>query len=250
MNQGTHRRNDDGAPGNELRVRRAGLPRGRRAKALSGGIIAALAGLLVSFAVDAHGYPVQHVALNDGGVWVTSDHDGLFGRLNKPAGALDAAYNPPGGAQGDYELDVLQQDAAVLGWDQAVGRLYPVDVNDAVTVAAQAVHVPADDQVQLAGGTVAVLDPGSGDVWAQRLDADNGITALTALDARSAPVAKLGGGPSQGASLAVGQDGTVYAISAAGKVATVAPAGDGGFTAASYTHLGRVLQTPLVTSVG
>ena len=250
MNQGTHRRNDDGAPGNELRVRRAGLPRGRRAKALSGGIIAALAGLLVSFAVDAHGYPVQHVALNDGGVWVTSDHDGLFGRLNKPAGALDAAFNPPGGAQGDYELDVLQQDAAVLGWDQAVGRLYPVDVNDAVTVAAQAVHVPADDQVQLAGGTVAVLDPGSGDVWAQRLDADNGITALTALDARSAPVAKLGGGPSQGASLAVGQDGTVYAISAAGKVATVAPAGDGGFTAASYTHLGRDLQTPRVTSVG
>ena len=227
-----------------------GMRRGRWSKAASGGVIAVLVALLVSFAVDARGYPVQHVALNDGGVWVTSDHDGLIGRLNKPAGALDAAFNPPGGAQADYALDVVQQDAAVLGWDQAAGKLYPVDVNDAVTVPAQAVPVPANDQVQLAGGTVAVLDPASGDVWAQRVSTDDSITALGALDARSAPVAKLGGGPSQGAALAVGQDGTVYAVSASGKLATVAPSGVSGFATASYSRLGTDLSAPRITVVG
>lgn len=265
MDQGSHRGNGNGVRREESRVRHSGRRRGTWSKTASGGVIAALVALLVSFAVDARGYPVQHVALNDGGVWVTSDHDGLFGRLNKPAGALDAAFNPPGGAQGSYELDVLQQGAAVLGWDQAVGKLYPVDVVDAVTVAAQAVQVPANDQVQLAGGTVAVLDPGSGEVWAQRVNTDSGVTALAALDARSAPVAKLGGGPSQGAALAVGQDGTVYAVSASGKVATVAPSGDSGsagssensqssassgFAAAVYSQVGSGHSVPRVTAVG
>jgi hypothetical protein len=229
---------------------RIGLPRRGWSRLASGAVSAGLVAALVTLAVDAHGYPVQHVALNDGGVWVTSDHDGLFGRLNKPAGALDAAFNPPGGAQDAYQLDVLQQDAAVLGWDQAAGRLYPVDVNDAVTIPAQAVQVPATDRVLLAGGTLAVLDPSSGDVWAQRVDTDDGVTALAALDARSTPVAKLGAGPAQGAALAVGQDGTVYAVSAAGKVATVAPAGDTGFAPAAYSRLGRTLSTPRLTAVG
>jgi large repetitive protein len=231
-------------------VRRNGWTRTTWSKTASGLVVAVLAAALVLLAVDAQGYPVQHVALNDGGVWVTSDHDGLFGRLNKPAGALDAAFNPPGGAQQDYQLDVVQQGAAVLAWDQAAGKLYPVDVDDAVTLPAQAAPVPAGDQVQLAGGTVAVLDPASGEVWAQRVDTGGGVTALADLGPGGRPVAKIGAGPSQGAALAVGQDGTVYAVGASGEVATVAPAGSTGFAPAVYTKLGRALVAPRLTAVG
>ncbi len=100
--------------------------------ATSSTVLAAGAVLLIVSAVFATGFPVQHVSLNDGGIWVTSDADHLFGRLNKPAGQLDAAFYPPGGAQDSSSLDVVQQGAAVAAWDQGSGVLYPVDVSRGV----------------------------------------------------------------------------------------------------------------------
>lgn len=204
-------------------------------RAASGTALAAAVTALVASAVLASGYTARHADLNDGGIWVTSDHDGEFGRVNKPAGQLDAFFNPPGQAQQDYQLDVLQDGAAVAAWDRAVGKLYPVDVDRAVAQGDQAVPVPASDRIGLAGGTLALLDPKSGQVWAARVDAAAGLTSLGSVDpTTAAPVAKLG---EAGAGLAVGVDGTVHALSAGGKTATIAVGHDGAFAKPVYGHL-------------
>ena len=91
-------------------------------------LIVILAVALVVYASSIDGYPVRHVDLNDGGIWVTSSADQLFGRLNKPAGSIDAALTPVA-ADGSVEstLDVRQAGAAVVAWDQGLGKLYPID---------------------------------------------------------------------------------------------------------------------------
>ncbi|MEV4512581.1 Ig-like domain-containing protein [Dactylosporangium sp. NPDC049525] len=200
--------------------------------------------ILIVSAVFAAGFPVRRVELNDGGIWVTSDKDGLFGRLNKPAGSLDAALYPPGGAQQAYALDVVQDGKAVAAWDKGTGRLIPVDVQRGVTVGDRGIPVAAAQQVGLAGGTLAVLDPQSGKVWAVRVDGAHGLSSLTELDQAGTPVATVG----EKAVLAVGVDGTIHALSADGRLATVTPAA-GGFAAATYQQLGPIGR-PLLTAVG
>jgi hypothetical protein len=212
-------------------------------------VLGAGATLLVISAVFAAGFPVRHVDLNDGGVWVATDVDGLFARLNKPAGALDAAINPPGGVQAAYTLDVAQEGAAVAAWDQASGRLYAVDVNHALPIG-DPLPVPGRDAVEIGGGTIAVLNPDTGTVWAGRVDTTTGITSLSALDSSARPVAAVGvKGTIAGAALAVGTDGTVYAVSAAGRIATVRPNGST-FGPAAYSSLGRALSSVVATAVG
>ncbi|GAB1510985.1 Ig-like domain-containing protein [Actinophytocola sp. KF-1] len=208
------------------------------------------AGVLVTYALSSEGYPVRQVDLNDGGIWVTSDRDGLFGRLNKPAGSLDAAFYPPGGAQQSYQLDVAQDGAAVVARDRAAGTLLPVDVTRGVSLAEQAVPVPAGAQVRMAGGTVAVLDPAKGAVWASRVDTATGVTGLTALDTTGAPLATVDGSKEDaGVSLAVGTDGTVFAVSATGKTAVVRVDG-GAFTEPAYDSLGTRFRSVRATMVG
>ena len=215
-------------------------------------VLAAVAALITS-AVLAEGYPVQQVSLNDGGIWVVNDHDGLFGRLNKPAGALDAAFYPPGTAQATYQLDILQDGAAVAAWDQGAGKMYPVDVINAVTLPDQAVPIPATDQAQMAGGTIATLDSVTGEVRAQQVDDVNGISGLNSLDQSTHALATVGGRATEdgrvGAALAVGVDGTVYAVSAGGKVATIQAKGTG-FAAPVYSSLGVDLGDVRATAVG
>lgn len=203
---------------------------------------------LVAFILSSNGYPVRHVDLNDGGIWVTSDQDGLFGRLNRPAGALDAAFYPPGGAQQAYQLDIGQDGAEVVAWDRAGGKLMPVDVARGVTLADQAVAVSAGEQVSLGGGTVAVLDPATGRVWATRADSGAGIDSLSRLDSTTPPVANLGHDAGK-AALAVGIDGSVYAAGVNGVIATVRPDGMA-FAKAEYGNSGKHLDSVQLTAVG
>ncbi|MBS2964731.1 cadherin-like domain-containing protein [Actinocrinis puniceicyclus] len=214
-------------------------------------VLTATVGALIAGAVLAEGYPVQHVALHDGGIWVTNNQDGLFGRLNKPAGALDAAFYPPKGAQSNYQLDILQDGSAVAAWDQATGELYPVDTVDAKTLADQGVTLGVADQAQLSGGTLATLDPRSGAVRAAAVDGDQQINGLSSLADGAAPVASVAtrGASDAGAALAVGVDGAVYAVAANGKTAAVARTATG-FAAANYGSLGKALTSVRVTAVG
>ena len=208
-------------------------------------VVGIASALLVTYALSSDGHPVRQVELDDGGIWVTSDGDGLFGRLNRPAGSLDAAFYPPGGAQQAYQLDIVQDGGAVVARDRGTGALYPVDVARGVTLKEQQVPLPQQAQVGLAGGTIAALDPTSGAVWAKRVDISVGVTALNELDAASPPVAEVG----ENGSLAVGLDGTVHAVSPDGAVATVVPDGLA-FTAAAYTRLATTVREPLATAVG
>src|SRR6266496_1439836 len=66
------------------------------------------------------------------------------------------------------------------------GTLLPVDVTRGVSLADQAVPLPANAQVQLGGGTVALLDPTKGAVWAIRVDTTTGVTGLGQLDTSNA----------------------------------------------------------------
>jgi hypothetical protein len=83
--------------------------------------------LLLVFAVTSPGYPVRHLDLHDGGIWVTNNSAGLFGRLNKPIRQLDDGFAPTGGAQSTYHVDVLQNDNWVVAVDASQRKLYPVD---------------------------------------------------------------------------------------------------------------------------
>ena len=92
------------------------LRRGRWRVITAFGAIAVSVAALVFFAVFSDGNPTRKLDLHDSGVWVTNDHDGLFGRLNKSAEALDNVFMPPGGAQNSYDLDVRQDRAVVVAW--------------------------------------------------------------------------------------------------------------------------------------
>jgi hypothetical protein len=208
---------------------------------------------LVLSAVFAEGFPVRHVDLNDGGIWVTSDKDGLFGRLNRPAGSLDAVFYPPGGAHTTYALDVLQAGSAVVAWDRGAGKLFPVDVRRGVTAGSDGMSVLGTYQVQLLGGTLAVLDPASGKVWAERVDTDSGLAGFNGLDLTANPLVSVEVGrdseATARAALAVGVDGSIYLASVTGRTATVRPAG-AGFGGVVAGNLGRPLTRVQVTAVG
>lgn len=200
---------------------------------------------LVAYAISASGYTARHVDLNDGGIWVTNNAQGLFGRLNKPIGQLDAGFFPPGGAQASYSVDVVQNGSTVLAFDRGQGRLFPVDVRTGAAVPGQTASVPGNDKVELAGDTAAVLDPSSGRLWAARLASGN-TAALANLDTAAKPLTTVGAN----SDVAVTADGTIYAASAATqKLVTVRPSGAGfGRPAASPLH--RQMAGLAISAVG
>ncbi|MEU7482116.1 Ig-like domain-containing protein [Lentzea sp. NPDC042327] len=224
-----------------------GFFRKHRTTLASGTVLVLAAASLVAYAFTSTGNPVRQVDLDDGGVWVTSDRDGLFGRLNKPVGALDAAFNPPGGARQSYQLDVVQDASAVVARDRAGGKLYPVDVARSVTLGDHGLALPSGGQVALAGGTLAVLDPAAGKVWATRVDVAAGVSALDQVSQETPPLAGLDAADT--AALAVGLDGAVHAVSANGRTVRVTPAGTG-FGEPEYGKLPTALKAPAITAVG
>ncbi len=225
-----------------------------RALALVTVVALALVSLL-AFAMRSHGYPATTVDLNDAGIWVTSDKDGLVGRLNKSASSLDAMMNLPGGSQVSYSLDVYQDQGTVVARDAGEGKVVPVNVRTDQMAPDGAVQVSPTAVVDMRGGTIAALDPATGTIHAARYDG-TGLPSLDSLGDSSPPVATIGATPkaataSTGAaysSLAVGVDGTIFAADLTGRLATVKPSGEG-FAKASYSSLGAVKSVEL-SSVG
>src|SRR5882757_3601120 len=150
--------------------------------------IGVVASALVAYAVRAGGYTARHVDLNDGGIWVTNNADGLFGRLNKPICQLDAGFHPPGGAQTTYTVDVAQEGSAVLALDRGQGKLFPVDVSTGRVIETQAATVAGSDVIALSGSTAAVLDPATGKVWGARVTGDNLDRKSTRLNSSHANI--------------------------------------------------------------
>ncbi|GAA1881345.1 Ig-like domain-containing protein [Lapillicoccus jejuensis] len=221
-------------------------------------VLALVAGVLTWVALRAEGELVRKTDLHDGGVWVTNGQRALLGRLNKPAQQLDAgvAVDQTGGSG----LDVLQDGASVVALSAATNQATPVDTASATLATDGVLTLPkpaattglayaAQPPVDLRGGSVAVVDPATGKLWAARTAASGTPTrvALDALQAQSTPVATVGAG----ASVAVGADGTVYAVSGTtGRLVTLPVGDDGTFAAPVTRSLGVTSKALEVTAVG
>lgn len=204
--------------------------RGRsRARVASTAVVVLAASTMGYAAVTSQGSTVHEADVGDGAVWITSDVQAKFGRLNKAASQLDAgvaADVAPGSG-----LDVLQDGSAVIAWSKATAQLQPIDVRTAQfreeTATAPAVQARevgriSPTLVDLRGGTLAAVDPKSGKVWAQRVDVRQGIENLSGLGTGAKPLATVGAD----AVLAVGEDGAVHVASGAkGTVTTIRPTG-------------------------
>ncbi len=199
----------------------------RKVGIASAAAVAVVASSLTWFAVTSKGETVHEADLNDGGIWVSSAANASFARLNKPVGQFDAGVKANTAA--DSSIDVVQDGSAVAGISVNSSQLIPIDTRTGRLDEASAVAVPAPASatnlqtfvprtVDLRGGTVAMVDPKSGKVWAQRVDARQGISGLEALSAGAKPLAQVGGV----AALAVDVHGGVHAVSGAtGKVVSL-----------------------------
>ena len=234
----------------------SGVSRARRLGAVSTVLVLLLGTALVWFALRADGDVVRKTDLFDGGVWVTNAEQARFGRLNKPAGQLDAGIASPGTQSSG--LDVVQDGAAVLGVSKASNQLLPINPRTATLSDSSQITLPAPQTatkgstvqavVDLRGGSVAIADPAKGSVWAQRIDTRAGVGTLEQLQPSQKPRAVLGGDTV----VAVGADGTVYAASGTkGDLATfkVAPGGDD-FVDPVMTKLGFTTAALQLTAVG
>jgi large repetitive protein len=155
-------------------------------------VIGAAVLAMVGLAASAHGYPVQHVSLNDGGIWVTdnSPADGsgaVIGRFDKPVGQLAGQLAPKSAAS----VDVWQNGSLVATYANGpqTGRLYAVDV----------------DQTEL---------DGAGTLVSPVMPDTSGIALSLDPDAASATVAVLSGSTSRSLRTAtLGTDGSLDPLS-------------------------------------
>lgn len=218
------------------------LRRHRVAIASQLALLMAVVGIVV-VAINADGYETHEAQLNDGGIWVTNSRDGFYGRINKPIGQLDGAVF----SELDTQLDVVQQGAVVLGHNLSSSSLVPIDPATVEQPDGEVATLPGGAQVGLAGGSLAVLDPGSGRLWAERVDPRLGNPLVGNLDAQSPPLATAG----PGSALAVTERGRLLVLTAEDDtITTLRPTGTG-FGAPSTTGLPREVEPgATVTAVG
>ena len=204
----------------------------------------AVSGVAV-YAVQADGYQAHTAELNDGGIWVTSNRDGSYGRINKPIGELDGTVF----SRIDSNLDIVQDGSSVVGIDLSEGIVVPLDPAQMQAPDGEEAAIPGTPAVGMAGGSLAVLDTASGRLWATREDPAVGLPTVMSLADQTEPVATVG----DDAALAVALDGTVYAVSAAeDQLLTLAQQGDTGFAEATADELsGEPFSDAIaVTAVG
>jgi len=227
----------------------------RRIGIISTLVLALVASLLVWVATQSEGEVVRKADLNDGGVWVTNADQARFGRINKPAGQLDAGVlsdGTPGSG-----LDVVQDGAAVVGISQASNQIMPINAAEGTLATQQSIVLPkaapatgnrvfTTAPVDLRGGTIAMVDPAKGEVRAQRIDNRAGITGLDQLQAQAKPLVTVGAN----AAVAIGVDGTVYALSAAKGILAVSRPTGKDLGKPVLVKLGFASKSAQVTAVG
>ncbi len=124
---------------------------------------------VVSGALLYPGFATADVDLNDGGVWVTNEGNGMVGHLNYQSRLLDGGY-----AANSDGFDVAQNASTVFNMNSDQSKVSPVDV--ANVVRGTEVQLPGSAAIALGGETVAVTDRAGGAVWittAQGLGAFN-----------------------------------------------------------------------------
>ena len=228
--------------------------RSRRVGITSTVLLVILALLLTWLATRAEGETLRKAELNDGGVWVTTSAQSRFGRINKPAGQLDAAVAAT--SPDNTGLDIVQDGAAVVGIVKATNQATPINVRTGILQESSVLTLPTpvpgqpggvSGTIDVRGGTIATIDPATGKLRVQRVDSATGVTTLDKLASTAPPVATIGAG----ATVAVAVDGTVYAVSASsGQLAVVSPLPTGGFADANVRELGFTANSAQLTVVG
>ncbi|WP_256971690.1 Ig-like domain-containing protein [Microbacterium esteraromaticum] len=161
---------------------------------------------LTTMAVAYDGFPTTKVDLNDAGVWLTKSSSLLVGHFNHESTVLDGGLRA---SSDDY--DVLQDAETVLLVDQGQDTVTAID--PARVSLTDSAPIPGNAKIALGRTTVAILDSKSGDLWV------TSAKALSGFDIKGKkPLVELG----KNADVAVGSDGTVYALSSKrGEVVTI-----------------------------
>ncbi|WP_309066662.1 Ig-like domain-containing protein [Microbacterium sp.] len=169
-----------------------------RPKTLASAAGVAIGALTVTtMAVAYDGFPTTKVDLHDAGVWLTKTSTLLVGHFNNESTVIDGGLRT---ASDDY--DILQDEGTVLLVDDGSDTVTSVD--PARVALTDSAPIPARAKVALGRLTTAVLDDKTGELWV------TSAKGLAGFDTKKAdPVAELG----DGADVAVGRDGTVYALS-------------------------------------
>ena len=203
----------------------------RLTRALPVAVITVVLAMVAVLMALAPGYPVRKLDLNDSGIWVTNNAEALYGRLNKSVESLDGLVGPAGGAQAaSYSLDILQDGGHVVARDLKSGRLTGIDVAGVAHDVSRGLTLNPTSLIDLRGGTVAVLDPVTGQLWAGRYTGSDATVDLSAVDANADPIAELGEaapGATRAGDVSVGIDGTVHAASSNGTRVTLRADGAG-----------------------
>ena len=173
----------------------------RRSRLITPVVLGVAVATFAALAATSHGFPVQHVSLNDGGIWVTNNSIGTIGRFTKPIGQLDGELAPPSSST---SVDVWQDGPIVASYDASGGRIYAVNVYNTAFYDAGAAISPATDGIALGDDTLAVL---STDHSLRATTVSAGGGSLAALSASAKPLAAHL--PADSA-VAVGSDDTVW----------------------------------------
>lgn len=179
---------------------------------------------VLALAINAVGQRVERVDANNAALWVTSNQDDRYGRFNKASSTIELA-NRPGEAIAMGNLDVAQDGNTLLVRDDAAGKLIPVDTASGLNGIEASIGLASGTKLDLRGGTLAILDPASGKLWAKRTDGSQGQVDLSGFDPTSAPLTDLGPVSEVGdsaAALSVGADGSIHAASTNGKSVVIA----------------------------
>jgi hypothetical protein len=214
--------------------------------------VAVAISVVTAMAVNADGQKVQRVATNNAALWVTNDQAVRYGRFNKASASMELSNRPGEETSVLGSLDVSQDGDTVVIRDLTGGRLVPVDTVIGANRTDAAIALPAEDKVDLRGGTLAVLDPASGKLWAIRTEGASRQLDLAGLDPAAPPVAELGpvaGDVAGAADLSVGADGSVHAASVSGRAVTV-PVTESGFDQPVYRDLPAGLKGIQVAALG
>lgn len=172
-------------------------------------VLSLLAGGLVAYAVTSDGFPTHRADLDDGGVWVVNRDFGATGRQNVPIGQLDGMFFGGRDFERSAEIDVLQNASAVVSYDGSDRTLMPVDVSMTAGLDDQRVQIAGTPA--LGGGSLAVIDPQDGRLWASRFQPTEGPPLVSDLSADAEPLVTVG--PQAAATVTTA--GTVLAVSAA-----------------------------------
>ncbi|HEY6311311.1 MAG TPA: hypothetical protein VIY52_10970 [Streptosporangiaceae bacterium] len=176
-------------------------------------VLAVAVATFAGLAASSPGFPVEHVSLNDGSIWVTNNALGEIARFDDPIGQLDGQPLAP--TSPSSNLDVWQDGPNVASYDATGGRMYAVDSygpafydsGQAVLPKSASQESERDDIAQ--GDTTLAVLSSDGSLRAAQLSAGGG-----SLSALAQPLARH---LTANSAVAVGSDDTIW-VAGGGKL--------------------------------